>query len=111
MIQNAVSHAIAVSVAIGKIRLNAEIAFYIVAKARFGQLKNLSNTAVSSWIGHILNHCLVPLIVFAKFYRYFWTLLSGDIVHTRVGVYHFFLSLANLPVCVPFLQQEVHGRQ
>jgi len=46
VIQNAVSHAIAVSVAIGKIRLNAEIAFHMAAKARFGQLKNLSNAAV-----------------------------------------------------------------
>ena len=47
----------AVSVAIGKNRLNAEIAFYIAPKTRFGQLKNLSNAAVSSRIGHILNHC------------------------------------------------------
>jgi len=45
----------AVSVAIGKNRLNAEIAFHIAPKTRFGQLKNLSNAAVSSRIGHILN--------------------------------------------------------
>jgi len=36
--------------------LSAEIAFHIEAKTRFGQLKNLSNAAVSSRIGHILNH-------------------------------------------------------
>jgi len=39
VIQNAVSVTIAVSVAIGKNRLNAEIAFHIAAKMRFGQLK------------------------------------------------------------------------
>ena len=50
MIQNAVS------VAIGKNRLNAEIAFHIAVKTWFGQLKNLSNAAVSSQIDHILNH-------------------------------------------------------
>jgi len=31
-------------------------AFHIVAKTRFGQLKNLCSAAISSWIGHILNH-------------------------------------------------------
>ena len=46
----------ALSVAIRKIRLNAEITFYIAAKTWFGQLKNLSNVAVSSRISHILNH-------------------------------------------------------
>ena len=40
MIQNVVSVAIAVSVAIEKNRLNAKIAFHIAAKTRFGQLKN-----------------------------------------------------------------------
>jgi len=50
-----VSVAIAVSVAIWKNRSNAEIAFHNTAKTRFGQLKNLSNAAVSSQIGHILN--------------------------------------------------------
>jgi len=44
-----------VLVAIRKNCLNAEIAFHIAAKTRFGQLKNLSNAAVSSRIGHILN--------------------------------------------------------
>jgi len=48
VIQNVISVVIAVSIAIGKIRLNAEIAF--------GQLKNFSNVAVSSRIGLILNH-------------------------------------------------------
>jgi len=48
----------AVSVAIGKNRLNAEIAFHIALKTRLGQLKNLSNAAISSRIGHILNHCI-----------------------------------------------------
>jgi len=57
VIQNAVSVAIAVSVTIEKNRLNAEIAFHITPKTWFGQLKNLSNAAVSSQIGHILNHC------------------------------------------------------
>ena len=57
VIQNAVSVAIAVSVVIGKNRLNAEITFHIALKTRFGQLKNLSIVAVSSRIGHILNHC------------------------------------------------------
>ena len=47
----------AISVAIGKNRLNAEIAFHIPAKTRFGQLNNLSNAAVSSRIAHILNYC------------------------------------------------------
>ena len=56
MIQNAVSVAIAVLVAIGKNRLNAEIAFHIAPKMRFPQLKSLSSAAVSSLIGHILNH-------------------------------------------------------
>ena len=56
VIQNAVLVVIAVSVAIGKNRLNAEIAFHVAPKTRFGQLKNLSNAAVSSRIGHILNH-------------------------------------------------------
>ena len=46
----------AVSVAIRKNRLNAEIAFHIAVKIRFGQLKNLSKAAVSSRMGHILNH-------------------------------------------------------
>jgi len=45
----------AVSFVIGKNRLNAEIPFHIAAKMRFGQLKNLSNVAVLSRIGHILN--------------------------------------------------------
>jgi len=36
----------------------AKIAFYIVAKTWFNQLKNLSNAAVSSRIGHILNPCV-----------------------------------------------------
>ena len=39
-------------------RLYVEIAFHNAAKTRFGQLKNLSNAAVSSQIGHILNHWL-----------------------------------------------------
>ena len=47
----------AVSVAIRKNHLNAEITFHIAAKIRFGQLKNLSNPAFLSRIGHILNHC------------------------------------------------------
>jgi len=46
----------AVSVTIGKNRLNVEIAFHIALKTRFGQLKNLSNAAVLSRIGHILIH-------------------------------------------------------
>jgi len=56
VIQKAVLVAIAVSVAIGKNRLNEEIAFHMAAKTQFGQLKNLSNAAVLSRIGHILNH-------------------------------------------------------
>ena len=43
----------AVSVTIRKNRLNAEIAFHIAAKTRFGQLKNLSMATVSSRIDHI----------------------------------------------------------
>ena len=57
-IQNAVSVAIAVPVAIRKNRLNAKIALHIAAKTQFGLLKNLSNAAVSSRIGHILNPCV-----------------------------------------------------
>lgn len=44
-----------VSVPIWKNRSNAEIAFHITTKTWFGQLRNLSDAAVSSWIGHILN--------------------------------------------------------
>jgi len=54
-IQKEVSVAIAVSVGIWKNRSNAKIAFHITVKTRIGQLKNLSNVAVSSVIGHILN--------------------------------------------------------
>lgn len=54
-IQNAVSITIAVLVAIWKNRSNAEITFHITAKMRFGQLRNLSDAAVLSRIGHILN--------------------------------------------------------
>jgi len=54
-IQNAVSITIAVSVAIWKKRSDAEITLYIAVKTQFGQLKNLSNAAVSSQISHILN--------------------------------------------------------
>jgi len=46
----------AVSVAIEKNRLSLEIAFHIALKKWFGQLKNLSNAAVSPRINHILNH-------------------------------------------------------
>jgi len=46
----------AVPIAIGKNCLNAEIAFHMAAKTQFGQLKNISNVAVLSWIGHIFNH-------------------------------------------------------
>ena len=45
----------ATSVAIEKNRSNAKIASHIAVKMRFGQLKNLSNAAVSLWIYHILN--------------------------------------------------------
>ena len=55
IIRNAVFVVIAVSVVFGKNRLNAEIAFHIAAKMRFGRPKNLSYTAISSRIGHILN--------------------------------------------------------
>jgi len=54
-IQNAVSIAIALSVAILKNRSYTEITFNIAAKKQFGQLKSLSNAAISSQIGHILN--------------------------------------------------------
>jgi len=37
-----------------KNRSNAEIAFHITAYMQFGQLKNLSNVAILSQIGHIL---------------------------------------------------------
>jgi len=37
------------------ILINAEIVFHIVAKMRFGQIKNLFDAAVSLWIGRILN--------------------------------------------------------
>jgi len=47
----------AVSVAIWKNHSNAEIAFHIAVKTRFGQLKNLSDGAVSR-IGIILNSWL-----------------------------------------------------
>jgi len=56
VIQNAVWVTIAVSVAIGKNRLNAKIGVHIGAKTRFVQLKNFSNAVVSSRIGHVLNH-------------------------------------------------------
>ena len=62
VIQNTVSVMIAVLVAIGKNRLNAEIPVHIAPKTRFGQLKNLSNAAVSSRIGHILNHWLWSIL-------------------------------------------------
>ena len=39
-------------------RSNAEIAFDIAVKTRFGQLKNLFDAAISFRIGHILNPCL-----------------------------------------------------
>ena len=45
----------AVLVANGKNHSNAEIMSHIVAKTRFGQFKNISDTAVSSQISHILN--------------------------------------------------------
>lgn len=43
----------AVSVAIWNNHSNLEIAFHIVAKMWFSQLKNLFDAAVLSWIGHI----------------------------------------------------------
>jgi len=36
-------------------RSNVEIAFHTAATMRFGQLENLFDAAVSSWISHILN--------------------------------------------------------
>jgi len=54
-IQNAILVATAVSVAIWQIPSNAEITSHIAAITQFGQLKNLSNVAVSSQISHILN--------------------------------------------------------
>ena len=54
-IQNAILVTIAVSVSIGENRSISEIAFHIAAKMQFGQLKNLSNVAVLSRFGHILN--------------------------------------------------------
>jgi len=53
--QNAIWVVIAVLVTIWKNRSNAEIAFHIAWKTWFSQLRNLSDAADSSQIGHILN--------------------------------------------------------
>ena len=81
VIKNAVSVTIAVSVAIGKNRLNAEVVFHIALKTRFSQLKNLSDAAVSSRIGHILNHC--PIYTY---HIWFW-LVDADFLQMHAFRY------------------------
>ena len=87
--QNAVWGPIAVSVAMWKNRYNAEIMPCIVARTRLGLLKNLSNAAVSSRIGHIFWIQLPcsyspPEKILAGFYATEWTMTKHSPLFWRV---------------------------
>ena len=95
----------AVLVAIGKNHLNAEIAFHVAEKTRFGQLKNLSNAAISSQIGNILNHWSE----FSQCLWYLFILTSGS----GYGMFQLHLSWSLMALLMTFwrliiLQFSIH---
>ena len=102
MIQNSASVTIAVSVSIGKNRLNAEIAFHIAVKTH-GQLKNLFDAAVSSRISHILNHWLCGLMSTTRIsYEHMNVVIKGNLSKKYAKCWNHVLPLSHF-VCSLFL--------